>query len=394
MNFDLTEYNRIASMTNSREIAKELQSKSPEWKEQYYKLKRKARNDAYNAKSKDVNNAKRREIRKLKNDTIVKPIQHIDKPIDINTVDTDIKRDYKISTKINKLNENTIDNYIKSIRAIYPKYHNDKPLNDDSEILKLLNGVKYNSTKLYNQNKYIIDNIKDIATNYSSYLPKLYSIFSRLNGKNLKQLREAIYPYMTAYNANYTENRSNVVVNKAMTSKISFDTKDVIENANKINDVYDKLMYMLLFLMPTRRLYDYRITRIATKKGDIENRAFNWYYQGKLYINNTKNKKAMVLDIANEIVNVINQLPPDTDYIFGKLYNAPTLSRKFAKITNDIYGDPFNAVSVRKLYATYNLKNAGDTGDMKKYNETAKQMGHSTNENANYSLKIDSLSYF
>jgi len=146
MNFDLTEYNRIASMTNSREIAKELQSKSAEWKEQYYKLKRKARNDAYNAKAKDTNNAKRRELRKLKNETIVKPIQHIDKPIDIDAVDTDIKREYKVGTKINKLNENTIENYIKSIRAIYPKYNNDKPLNEDAEVLKMLRWEKYNST--------------------------------------------------------------------------------------------------------------------------------------------------------------------------------------------------------------------------------------------------------
>ena len=332
--------------------------------------------------------------RRLLNKTIEKPIQHIEKPIDIDAVDTSIKRDYKASTKIAKLNENTIDNYIKSIRAIYHKYHNDKPLNDDAEILKLLNGGKYNSTKLYKQNKYIIDNIKDIATNYSSYLPKLYSIFSRLNGKNLKQFRESLYPYMTAYNANYAENRSNVVVNKEMTSKISFDTKDVIENANKINDVYDKLMYMLLFLMPTRRLYDYRITRIATKKGDVEDMKYNWYYQGKFYINNTKNKKMMILDVPREIIDVINQLPPDTDYIFGKFYNAPTLSRRFATITNDIYGNSSNAVDIRKLYATYNLKTAGDTGDMRNYNETAKQMGHSTAENANYSLKIDSLSYF
>ncbi len=291
------------------------------------------------------------------------------------------EREYKVGTKINKLNENTIENYIKSIRAIYPKYNNDKPLNDDAEILKMLNGVKYNSTKLYNQNKYIIDNIKDIATNYSSYLPKLYSIFSRLNGKNLKQLREAIYPYMTAYNANYTENRSNVVVNKEMTSRISFDTRHIMGNVDEIDDVYDKLIYMLLFLMPTRRLYDYRITRIASKKGDIENRAFNWYYQGKMYINNTKNKKAMVLDIPNEIISVINKLPADTDYIFGKFYNAPTLSRKFAKITNDLYGDPFNAVDVRKLYATYNLKNTGDTKTMK---ENAHKMGHSMEEHLNY----------
>ncbi len=186
---------------------------------------------------------------------------------------------------------------------------------------------------------------------------------------------------MTAYNANYTENRSNVVVNKEMTSKISFDTANVIENANKIDDVYDKLIYMLLFLMPTRRLYDYRIMRIATKKGDTDDMVFNWYYLGKMYINNTKNKKVMVLDIPNEIISVINKLPADTDYIFGKFYNAPTLSRKFAKITNDLYGDPFNAVDVRKLYATYNLKNTGDTKTMK---ENAHKMGHSMEEHLNY----------
>ncbi len=387
-------FNQIHSISNPSLISKKLKEYPHEFVDNYRKYFHKLRVAKSRELNKDKINKARREMRKLKNETIVKPIQHIDKPIDIEAVDTDIKREYKAGAKITKLNDNTIDNYIKSIKAIYPKYNNDKPLNDDAEILKMLNGVKYNSTKLYKQNKYIIDNIKDIATNYPSYLPKLYSIYSRLNGKNLKQLREAIYPYMTAYNANYTENRSNVVVNKEMTSKISFDTANVIENANKIDDVYDKLIYMLLFLMPTRRLYDYRIMRIATKKGDTDDMVFNWYYQGKMYINNTKNKKVMVLDIPNEIINVINKLPLNTDYIFGKFYNAPTLSRKFAKITNDLYGDPFNAVDIRKLYATYNLKTAGDTGDMKKYNETAKMMGHSTSENANYSLKIDSLSYF
>lgn len=387
-------FNQIHSLANPSLISNKLKEYPREFADDYRKYFHKLRVAKSRELNKDKINEARRELRKLKNESIVKPIQHINKAIDIDAVDTDIKREYKAGAKINKLNENTIDNYIKSIRAIYPKYNNDKPLNDDAEILKMLNGVKYNSTKLYKQNKYIIDNIKDIAANYSSYLPKLYSIFSRLNGKNLKQLREVIYPYMTAYNANYKENRSNVIVNKEMTSKISFDTKDVIENANKIDDVYDKLMYMLLFLIPTRRLYDYRIMRIATKKDDTDDMEFNWYYQGKMYINNTKNKKAMVLDIPNEIISVINKLPADTDYIFGKFYNAPTLSRRFTTITNDIYGNSFNAVDIRKLYATYNLKTAGDTGDMRKYNETAKKMGHSTAENANYSLKIDSLSYF
>ena len=380
-------FNQIHSLANPSLISNKLKEYPREFVDNYRKYFHKLRVAKSRELNKDKINQARREARRLLNKTIEKPIQHIDKPIDIDAVDTSIKRNYKASTKIAKLNENTADNYIKTIKALYPKYHNDKPLADDAEILKLLNGVKYNSTKLYKQNKYIIDNIKDIATNHSSYLTKLYSIFSRLNGKNLKQLREAIYPYMTAYNANYTENRSNVVVNKEMTSKISFDTKDVIENANKINDVYDKLMYMLLFLMPTRRLYDYRITRIATKKGDIEDMKYNWYYQGKFYINNTKNKKMMILDVPREIIDVINQLPPDTDYIFGKLYNAPTLSRKFAKITNDIYGNSFNAVDVRRLFATYNLKTAGNTGDTKTMRDNARKMGHSLDEHLNYAVK-------
>jgi hypothetical protein len=112
------------------------------------------------------------------------------------------------------------------------------------------------------------------------------------------------------------------------------------------------------------------------------------------FINNTKNKKNIISELPNEIVDVINKLPNDADYMFGKFYNAPTLFRRFAKITNDIYGDSFNAVDIRKLRATYNLKTAGETGDMKKYQDTAKQMVHSTSDNANYSLKIDSLSYF
>lgn len=387
-------FNQIHSLANPSLISNKLKEYPREFADDYRKYFHKLRVAKSRELNKDKINEARRELRKLKKESIVKPIQHINKAINIDAVDTDIKREYKAGAKITKLNENTIDNYIKSIRAIYPKYNNDKPLNDDAEILKMLNGVKYNSTKLYKQNKYIIDNIKDIATNYSSYLPKLYSIFSRLNGKNLKQLRESLYPYMTAYNANYKENRSNVVVNKEMTSKISFDTADVIENANKIDDVYDKLIYMLLFLMPTRRLYDYRIMRIATKKDDTDDMEFNWYYQGKMYINNTKNKQKMILEAPNEIISVINKLPADTDYIFGKLYNASTLSRRFAKITSDIYNEPFNAVDIRKLYATYNMKTAGETGDMKKYNDTARRMGHSTAENANYSLKIDSLSYF
>ena len=45
----------------------------------------------------------------------------------------------------------------------------------------------------------------------------------------------------------------------------------------------------------------------------------------------------MVLDLPNEIVEIINLLPADTDYILGKSYSESSLSRKFAKITENVY---------------------------------------------------------
>jgi len=386
MDFDLTEYNRIASMTNSREIAKELQAKSLEWKEQYYKLKRKTRNDAYNAHAKDTNNAKRRDLRKLKNENIIKPIETIKTTINPDDVDTDIKRSYKDATNIAKLNPNTINNYISVIKAVFNKYHKE-PLADDAEVLKLLRNEKYEPKKLLKQNMYIVDNIRDIASNHSYQLSILYSIFSRLNGKNLKILRETIYPYSVEYKKVYTENRDNAVANTEITSKISFDKNEVLKNAELIEDDYEKLMYMLLFLIPTRRLYDYRITRIATKKKDTENEMFNWYYQGNIHINNTKNKDKMILQLPTEIIAIINKLPTDTDYIFGKAYIESTLSRKFSNITNRIYNSQFTPLDIRRLFATHSLNTTNDNGDVNNLFKNAKNMGHSLNQHLQYVKK-------
>ncbi len=119
-------FNQIHSISNPSLISKKLKEYPHEFVDNYRKYFHKLRVAKSRELNKDKINKARREMRKLKNETIVKPIQHIDKPIDIEAVDTDIKREYKAGAKITKLNDNTIDNYIKSIKAIYPKYNNDK----------------------------------------------------------------------------------------------------------------------------------------------------------------------------------------------------------------------------------------------------------------------------
>jgi hypothetical protein len=80
-------------------------------------------------------------------------------------------------------------------------------------------------------------------------------------------------------------------------------------------------------------------------------------------------------------------LPVDTDYILGNIYNEPTLSKKFRQITENVYGTPFNALDIRKLYATYNLKTNADSGNTKLLKANARIMGHSLSQNLDYVLK-------
>ena len=384
MDFDLTEYNRIKAIGNSRLIAKELLLKSPEWRELYRKFKHKEINQVYHSKHKDVNNAKRRDARRLIQENTPKPFEVIKNPIDIIDVDTSIKRDNKIATKINNLNDKTISNYINTIKIIYSKYHNNNILSEDSDIIKLLHSQKYNPKSLLRDNLYIVHNINDIVLNYPSYVPILYNIFSRLNGKNLNIIRETLYPFFISLKDNYNSNRNNIIVNKDIVDKISFDKNIVLHLSSSIPDIFDKLIYLLLFLLPTRRLHDYRIARVASKFNDVLNIDFNWYHQGKLYINNTKNKDKLILDLPSEIISVINDLPYETDFLLGKSYTEPSLSIKFNKITSSIYGSPFNALDIRKIYASHNLKSNISNGNSNLISINARNMGHSIQEHLKY----------
>lgn len=384
--FTIDLYNKINSLKVPHAISTELKNYSPEFISQYRKYGFMLRNKKFRDNNKEAINAKRRQSRAILRDSIIKPIETIKTTIDPEAVDTTAKRLYKASMKITQLNPNSINNYINSIKTIYSKYHNHT-LPEDAEILKLLNNVKYCPKKLLKQNIYIVHNIKDIALNYPSSISSLNSIFSRLSGKNLNILRETLYPYKLEYLKVYEENRDKAVLNTDLTSKISFDYNDVISNSNNIPDLYDKIIYLLLFLIPTRRLYDYRITRIATKKTDTDNLAFNWYFQGSIYINNTKNKDSMIIPLPPDITELINSLPPDTDYLLGKSYSEPVLSKKFAKITNHIYGNPFNALDIRKLYASHNLKTAALSGDTNKFKDNARNMGHSVEQSLSYVVK-------
>jgi len=388
-NFE-AEFARIKGLGNGSHIAKELKAKSYEFRQAYDKKGKKMRNDKYQVHAKDRLNESRREKRKAMKEAgllkVEKPITHIAPPLNVEEIDTTIKREYADSKKLKDLTESSIKTYGDSIRAIYSKYH-DKPIANDAEILKYLRWEKHDARKLYKQNEYIIINIKDIAENHTSSLPQLYGLFSRFNTKKLKEFREAIYPYRMAYNKHYQEHRNDLEINQEEVAKISFAKEDVLVNAEKIDFPRMKVLYMLMFMLPVRRLGDYRLTLIAKDEEDLKDMKHNWYYNKKIYINTTKDKKKIILDIPDEITSIIDNEIIGSDFPSKHLILDVTqayMSEVFSKLMVKIYGSHFTATNIRKLYASHNLKTAGETGDVKQMLKNQSEMGHNLQQHLQY----------
>ena len=65
-------------------------------------------------------------------------------------------------------------------------------------------------------------------------------------------------------------------------------------------------------------------------------------------------------------------------------YSQPKLTEEFGKLTKKLFGSQFNANDIRKVYASFNLKTAGETGDVKQMLQNQNAMGHSLAEHLEY----------
>lgn len=77
-------------------------------------------------------------------------------------------------------------------------------------------------------------------------------------------------------------------------------------------------------------------------------------------------------------------LSHNSDYILGKTYETRGLSRKFGNITYKIYGNRFNPLDIRKIWARHTLNEALDSKDMRKLNDNAVDAGHNVKQHLLY----------
>lgn len=283
--------------------------------------------------------------------------------------------------KKNALKENSINSYISAITRIH-KFYTDEDITDDDDIIKAIKGLPFDYKKIVKQFPYLFNDryLYDVIARFAHYVRPMVSIFSRING--FTYFRKRLYPYLEIINNYQQDKRDTRTIDDDIKNKLSFNHDDILSNVDKLKNNTEKLIYLLLTLIPTRRAHDYRHTKnISYIPDDTIDKNFNYYFDKHIYIYNTKNKKYYDCLLPDVIIPYINT---NTQFIFGdKLISERNLSAYIKRIFKKIYDYPYTATEIRRLYATYSNENLSK----KERRLNAAAMGHSLEENVNYSYR-------
>jgi hypothetical protein len=336
----------------------------------------------YRDKNKDKLNDTRKQIRQEN-----KAIKTIKPPTpDIETLKT-IKPVKQLPTqKTEPKQDQTKEKYVAYIKAFYKEYTGEI-LPDDAEIIKKINEKSYKSQITAKLFRPIINkNFDDIITKHFKTIHILYSILRGIRGMNDEEKR--LYPIVQKSNASYQENRSNIEeLKEGAVSKINFDENEILKNAELLQNNEDKILYCFTMLLH-RRLFDLQHTIKIEDEAQITdeiNTEINYILGDKWYINKTKNKVKIILDLSPPLMELINKIE-NNKYVLGRILDKSTLTFRFNKITMKIYNAVYSPNNIRHIFIT--KINSDDNATFKNLKSEAVKAGHSLNEQQNYIYKI------
>jgi len=326
-------------------------------------------NRAYRARKGEEINARRREQRNGKRAIETVKIEYEVK---------ELKKADKLPVRKEGegIGEQTKRNYVAYIKKFHRRYKGEE-LEDEDDIIKKIEGKEYSAMKVSRRFKDIIeDKMVEIKGNPLD-VKNIYSIFRGIRG--FSDILKELYPYLKDYAEQYEYKRSNVIAEED-NLRISFEREEINENLNKLDDKIDKIIYGYIMIM-NGRVHDLRYTKISKNKEEIKDKEYNYIYEGKYYINNTKNE-AQILDIEEDFKELYEG--EEEGFILGGLMPASTLTHRIQRITEKIYGKVYTASNIRHLFATYiNNKGAG----YRERKETSSKAGHSIEQQIKYVYK-------
>jgi hypothetical protein len=302
-----------------------------------------------------------RQKNKLKS-IVIKP----DLVIDTDT--TPLKRKPKKAKKC-ILKQSSIITYTSKLGAFH-KRMTGLPLSQN--IIDAIKGIDYDKKAVQDEFKYMFEKIDYIKNNELSSIPTICKIFTKITGF-IKLIKELV-PIKRNIEKAESIRRNDTTINHD--DIISFDKHDLLLNSSKLTDDSEKLLYLLMTFLPTRRLDDYRSMYYGPNDG-------NHFDDDFIHIKNscTKNKKNISIQIPTELKILL----PKAGYILGKQFSISALSLKFFNIMKKIYGKKIGALDLRRMYLT-TINISGASFRERKF--IADNVGHSVEESIKYSMKV------
>ena len=267
------------------------------------------------------------------------------------------------------LKESSIITYTSKLGAFH-KRMTGLPLSQD--IIDAIQGKDYDKIVVQDEFKYILEKIDYIKQNELSSIPTICKIFTKITG--FVKLIKVLVPIKRNIEKAESIRRNDATINKD--DIISFDKQELLKNSSILTDNYEKLLYLLMTILPTRRLDDYRSMYYGPNDG-------NHFDDDFMYIKDTytKNKKNISIPIPPDIKHLL----PKSGYILGKSYSISALSLKFFNIMKKIYGKKIGALDLRRMYLT-TINISGASYRERKF--IADAVGHSLEESIKYSLNV------
>jgi hypothetical protein len=275
----------------------------------------------------------------------------------------------------------TKEKYIAYIKAFYKEYTGEI-LPDDAEIIKKINEKPYKSqitAKIFKP--ILVNNYDNIIVKYFKTIHILFSIFRGIRG--MTEEEKQLYPIVQLSNATYQKQRSNIEeLKEGAVSNINFDETEVYKNAELLPNNQDKILYCFTMLLH-RRLFDLQHTIKIDEPADLTD--INYILGDKWYINKTKNKVKIVLDLSPSLMELVSKVE-NNNYILGRYLDKSTLTFRFNKISMKIYNMIYTPNNIRHIYITQ--INNNDNATLKELNSEALKAGHTLAEQQKYIYKI------
>lgn len=302
-------------------------------------------------------------------DAVAAPI--IDKPVlEVNLDNIAPLKHKPKRAKTIPLKNNTINTYISKLRAFHRRM-TGLELSDD--MINAISGNEYDKQKIQTEFKYLYDRTDYIIEKELKTIPTLCKIFTKYTG--FVKLIKILTPIKRAVEIAEGVRRNETTIKEE--DLINFDKQELLKNANEIlTDNNEKIMYLLMTLIPTRRLDDYRNMTYGKSNG-------NYFDNENIYIKDTatKNKKSIIIKIPNEIIDLL----PDQGFIFGSEFKQSALSVKFSSVMEKVYKKKIGATDLRRMYLT-NINRSGASFIERK--DIANAAGHSVEESLKYAIKV------